>query len=277
MLFNIKNILVPVDYSEQSADALAFALKIAKLTSCSISLVHVIDKPADFTFQDKATKEYVLQNEEQRITELAENIEGDGTGITYFVRVGNIITSIQKLSRAFEYDLIVTGTKGATGLKSKLFGSVTSGLILNSEIPVLAIPGPLADKSIDHIVFTSDYHKEDLEMLKSTVDLAAFFNAKVAVIHIATEGNFEEEIKFRGFQEMASEHIAYASLNFRFIEASDFYKGLSDFLKEEPAQLIALAKYKKTFFRSLREDSYTKQLSLYSKIPLLVFPGNEPT
>jgi nucleotide-binding universal stress UspA family protein len=156
-----------------------------------------------------------------------------------------------------------------------IFGSFTTETILQSNIPVLAIPEGSTFNKFKQIVFTTDFHEADLDILSEVVELAQLFNSNIRVVHIAREKNLETEIKFRGFRELAKEQNTDARFTFDLAYEDDFFTGIADYLDDYPADLLVMVRYKKTFWESLVSRSFTKELGFYSEVPLLVLVGSE--
>src|SRR5688572_32514277 len=126
----MKTILALVDFSEVSTNALSFAAELSKRTSARLILSHILQKPEDEAeaIQKLNTIEADLKNSFD--SEL--NCESS-------VANGNLIDTLKKIITARHPDLIVMGTKGASGLKKMLIGSNTVKVIANTDLPVLVI------------------------------------------------------------------------------------------------------------------------------------------
>lgn len=281
MSLDFNHILFPTDFSENAQKALPFALEIARRADATITIMHVIQEPYDFAPMVEEVKRNTTKKVERLLQDMIDGVrkkeEYQGLKIESVIRTGSTVYSILEESRDLDADLIVMGTKGATGMKKILFGSITSEIVLQSGIPVLAIPQHSEYWDIDHITFTTDYHDGDLEALKEIAGLAQLFDSKITVLHVAPERNLKEEIQYRGFREWAGEEIDFTEteIAYELMVKKDFYTGLSDYLNDQTTQLITMIRYKKPFFHSLLEKDHTKQMGFYTKVPLLVLPGEE--
>lgn len=148
----IRKILVPVDYSEHSRAALAFAVDVARKYGALLDVVHTWDRPTYVT--DAVVVHHPGGATRSLLEMIRENAEHD---MDEFVRAGAIPSDVgfqrrllggnpaarilEELERG-EHDLVVMGTHGRTGLKHLLLGSVAEKLVRLSPVPVVTVPLP---------------------------------------------------------------------------------------------------------------------------------------
>lgn len=279
MDLNINRILFPTDFSETSKKALPYALEIAKRTKAKLSLVHTIEEPYDFS---PLLEEYIRQvrrKVETLFHDLLDEIQEDKAykdlEIETRILNGRVAFALKEEADALEADLIVMGTTGASGLSKVLFGSKTTEVILQSDIPILAVPQNSRYKGLDHITFLTDYNEGDLNALEQTSELGKLFNSELSVLHIEPEKDLKTEAMFRGFREIASEKIKHEPMNFELMIQYSFIAGIADFLETQQTSLLTMVKYEKTFFSNLLSKNHSKELGFYTKVPLLIWIGNE--
>lgn len=131
----------------------------------------------------------------------------------------------------FSGDLIVMGSTGKTKMRKMLFGSVSSEVMLESNIPVLIVPPDRPYSNFSHLIFATDYWDKDLKILEGLTQWAKLFDAEITVLHITAEDNLESSIKFRGFKNLVEEKIDKPEkINFRLIVEKDFTRGISSSL-----------------------------------------------
>jgi nucleotide-binding universal stress UspA family protein len=142
-LFRIKQILVPVDFSECSRKALRYAVPMAKQFEAGLSLVYVVQLAyafGEFGPTDYPAMEVDMKAEaERQLSELAAEEIGTVVPYTSRVRVGRPATEIVEAARELESDLIIIATHGHTGLKHVLLGSVAENVVRQAPCPVLTV------------------------------------------------------------------------------------------------------------------------------------------
>jgi len=279
MALEINRILFPTDFSETSKKALPYALEIAKRSKAKLSLVHTIEEPYDFAPLLDEYMRQVRRKVETLFHELKDEIREDETyknlEIETRILMGRVAFAVKEEADEWNADLIVMGTTGASGLSKVLFGSKTTEIILQSGIPVLAIPQNSRYKGLDHITFLTDYNEGDLDALEKTAKLGKAFNSELSVLHIEVEQDLKSEAMFRGFQELAKEKIKYEPMKFELMIQHSFIAGIADFLETQQTSLLTMVKYDKPFFSNLLSKSHSKELGFYTKVPLLIWIGNE--
>jgi nucleotide-binding universal stress UspA family protein len=147
----IENILVPVDGSELSVKAAKYAIKVALCEKARVICVHVIPAPEDISeFEGKPF--YSLQAYYEvlgksakpwfdTIKEVAKLMGlGDDKIITDIIAdVSSTADAIINYASTSNVNLIVMGTKGRTGLKRFLIGSVADAVVRHAHCPVLVV------------------------------------------------------------------------------------------------------------------------------------------
>jgi len=277
MSLQISHILFPTDFSDTSEKALPFALELARRNKASISMVHTIEEPYDFAPMLEDVKKQVNRKVEtlfnDKLEEIAENSDYKELDIDTRIQNGRVSLAILEETKQSNADLVVMGTTGASGLEKVLFGSNASEIILQSKVPVLAVPENSGYNGLDHITFLTDYNDGDLKALQQTAELAKLFNSKITVLHIAGERNLKTEIMHRGFKEIASKQVTYKDIDYELVIQNTFIAGVADFLETHPSSLVTMVRYRKPFFTKFLNKDHSKELGFYSKIPLLVLMG----
>lgn len=134
-----KHILVPVDFSDQSLDALRMARSIAGDDPSRICVLHVdeplhIDWRADTTAIQKEAHDVVRKV----LVKFVRAEFGDDGPKTHFI-VGKPVDGIVKFAGKMNADLIVLGTQGRTGMPRVLIGSVAERVVRHAPCPVLVV------------------------------------------------------------------------------------------------------------------------------------------
>lgn len=138
----INRILVAVDFSEASLNALESAICIAEKNSASIYLVHVQDNIFDFLGVSTTSMTSVTSNSSSILSALATDIhKRSGIKPVIIEETGYVTEIIIKNAVKYRCDLITVGTYGATGYRKGYIGSTSYGTVKYTPCPVLLIPG----------------------------------------------------------------------------------------------------------------------------------------
>jgi universal stress protein A len=141
-LFRLKRILVPVDFSDCSKKALAYAVPFAKQFGAEIVLTHVvhpfIPAPELTPIQTDAIIAEMRGGGKSELEKLRLSITDD-VKITTVLRVGHPAHEIVKAAAETDADLILLSTHGRTGLGRVFFGSVAEHVTRYARCPVLTV------------------------------------------------------------------------------------------------------------------------------------------
>lgn len=143
---NIKNILVPLDFSESSLNALETALDIAKRQNARITLLNVVDSSFMFGFKgvyyiSEKTIDNIVDISVRMVNPLLTKLkEEHELNCTSEVKVGLVPQCIVKTASTIGADIIIMGTHGASGVRKFFIGSMVQKVIKISSCPVLTIP-----------------------------------------------------------------------------------------------------------------------------------------
>lgn len=144
----IRRILAPTDFSSHSLPALDRAAELAQHFSAELLLLHVMNPiPAvmptaagQMPLRIDAYRETVFEDAQEKLEELAGKRIPVGIQLRREIRWGSAAETIVEMADETECDLIVTGTRGATGLSRLVTGSVTAKVVRLSDVPVLTVP-----------------------------------------------------------------------------------------------------------------------------------------
>ncbi len=145
-LGTVKRILVPTDFSDPSAEALASAIALGKTTGATLDLVHVafdaayaVPPPIDVAVVPVDIGKVMERVTASLDAEVAE-VRAAGLTCDSAVPIGRPENEIVARAAATHADLIVMGTHGRSGLAHALLGSVAERVVRHSPCPVLIVP-----------------------------------------------------------------------------------------------------------------------------------------
>ncbi len=142
--FQLKKVLVPVDFSEPSRKAIHYAQVFAEQFGAKLTLLHVVEPlsyPPDFAVVPLLPPDA----EGPRLRELAKHLEELGRAVGGGVETESVVISGRPWQGVVDYakesdtDLIIVSTHGYTGLKHVLLGSVTEKIVRHAPCPVLVV------------------------------------------------------------------------------------------------------------------------------------------
>ncbi|MEM6532469.1 MAG: universal stress protein [Myxococcota bacterium] len=149
MALTIKKILVPVDFSDDSRPAVDYAIALGDKLGAEVTLLHVVDYPPPYSQVEALTMVAPVEGEvtfdaflrkraHQDMSEFSAGYPRDAFKTDF--QSGPAAEGIVQSAKDGDYDLVVMGTHGRTGLSRLMIGSVAERTIRTAPCPVLTIP-----------------------------------------------------------------------------------------------------------------------------------------
>ena len=138
----IRRILVPIDFSDHSREALKVAYDLASQTGARTMLLHALEPiyfagaPRGQAYDGPITMEQ-FRDAEDAMARLVESESGRKTPVSGKVVSGSAADEILKTAESSDADLIVMSTHGRSGLSRAILGSVAEKVLRGASCPVL--------------------------------------------------------------------------------------------------------------------------------------------
>jgi nucleotide-binding universal stress UspA family protein len=187
----LRRIVVGVDFSPCSDDAIGHALAVARREGAPVTLVHVGQLaeapavPASMAIPAHAYREVMLERlarDRARLAALRELHEGQGVEISQAVYEDVPASGVAAAARDLGADLIVTGSHGRTGLRRALLGSVAEHTVRLATASVLVARGPAPAAGYRRIVVGADFSPRTDLAVERALAMAAP-DAEIDVVH----------------------------------------------------------------------------------------------
>lgn len=265
-------ILIPTDFSMLARKAAEYAVSLSANIDAEFILLHCDNVPRpSYSFVNKLDD--ILRDEAlTTANELANSVRastGINAKITCDFTFGDPIEVLEKYSQKHDVDLIVMGTKGESVIQNQLFGSVAAGVLENVSCPTIFVPSNAQTNKPENIAFATDLTNVD-EEIEELIAFAQFFNATIHVVHV-----YPDMIDPSTFDEEATKleliaKTSYPQITFNAVMDSDIIVGLDKFVESDSPDMIAMFTYKTGILEYLFNTSYTEEMAMHSKTPLLI-------
>ena len=186
-------ILCPVDFSDASRHAAAYAEAIGEAAGAMIVGLHVhlpalAGIPAGVGSDDRVVEPMVASPQiRQQIAAQFARLSPHDDRLAAVLTVGAPADAIAEQARLLRADLVVIGTRGAGGLQHLLLGSVTEDVMRKSPVPVLAVP-PHAPAEpampFQQVLLATDFSAASLAAMDAGLHLLADTSARATVLHV---------------------------------------------------------------------------------------------
>ncbi|WP_291721023.1 universal stress protein [Bernardetia sp.] len=268
----MQTIFVPLDFSENSLQALRHAIELAKISDSKIIVFHSYQPPqmggGSFTGKRKLTN-LGKQEAEDNMYKVVMGLEEADYNLDFehLVVEGDPMQRILFYIEEYNADLIVMGTQGATGLKEVFLGSVASKVIRDATCPVIIVPEKSKEMVYEKIIYATSLIADDKGVLSYLKGLAKDFKAKLECIHIEQDTETNKK-----FEELAKNHIE-DDITFKSIEKEEDEKvgdTLLNYIHESPQTLLVMLRRERDFMQRIFGYSVTKKMAHRSESPMLI-------
>ena len=260
-------VLLPTDFSENASVATEFAIDIAKRTNGFILAVHAYDVPH---YERSMTTSLLIEmkkSAEQNMEDFEEKyLAKSGVNYECQVVIGNPIRLSREMVKNHNMEMLVMGTKGASGIEEFLIGSNAASVIHNVDVPVLVVPPSSQVKPIRRIVLATDLSFQSKKPpLERLAKFARVYDAEIDLLHI--QGN--EGIP-AGTRELVAEAMGDVKHSYHInSKTDDIEAAILNYCEEKQTDVVSAISKRYGFFQGLFHKSLTSKLAYHSKIPLL--------
>ena len=276
----MKKLLVPVDFSEQSINAFRFALDVASKCSGSVLLLHVIALPVlhDSVIVPIEGLRQPLIDElkevvRQRFSRIIEMYNSHQVGVSTEVVVSNRIhdTIIDQVEKE-KADLVVMGTKRASGIWGWMVGSNTENIVRTAPVPVLAIKQYVPGKRIRNIIFPNALDLKNQEELVIKVKaLQDLFNARLHIIWVNTPALYQPDSDIRRQLAAFAEKFMLKDFTINVFNYNNEEAGILEFTRQINGDLIAMGTHGLTGFAHLFCGSIAENVATHVDWPVWTY------
>jgi len=270
----MKTIVVPVDFSDISNNAMEYAVGLARNTGSSILLFHAYQVPVSMTDVPivLVSVEDLQKNAESKMAQVKKSVEQATSGAVKVyaeTKLGDTVDELENICNHVKPFAVVMGTKGATGLERVFFGSTTLTTIKHLTWPVIVVPPGKNYSTIKRVGFACDFR----EVVKTTPthfikEFVREFNAELHVLNVDWKNShFKPETP----EESVLLHTMLEELNpkYDFIDDANIEAGIEKFAEKNNLDLVITIPKKHKLLEGLFRKSHTKDLVFHSHIPIM--------
>ena len=273
-------ILLPTDFSDNSFEAIRYALLVFQNIKTTFYLLHtytppiyhteyLIGSPGQIGLGDVMyeTSQKQLERLQSRLKNQYENKKHTFVVHTAFnTLLGEVTETIENEN----IDLVVMGTKGATGAKEILFGTNTVHVIKKAKCPVIAVPPKFEYEAPKEILFPTDYEIEyNTEKFETLLTIANEHRSRINVMHVRTgyDLNKAQEKNKRQLEKL----LGNKSL-FHEMPDNEIIRAVNEFQLKEKINLLVMVQNKHTFLERLFIEPVIKKIGFHVSLPFMVIP-----
>ena len=274
-------ILLPTDFSNNAWVAINYAIELYKNEACDFYVLNVFSATGNvlesLMNMEPGSGLYSIakeQSEEGLSTTLDKLIlkeNGDTNHQFKTISIfNNIIEAIKQIVEQKDIEMIIMGTKGETFSKLTAFGSTATYVMEKvRNCPVIVVPQKAKKVLPKEIVFPTSYktHYKRRE-LNYLTNLAKKCGATIAVLHISEENELSKSQKEN--KQLLEDILEGTNFKFHSLSHHDIETAVNIFVESRDSDMVAFINKKHAFFGSILTNAMVKDISFYSKVPILV-------
>lgn len=266
----MENIIVPIDFSQNSQHTYLFAQQLATQLGAQLKLIHIAQIYVNENILESSSINFIEEQLQTRLSDFAIQHqfykEGDLSIIETEVRQGPGAEGIINYSKQEQVDMIIMGTKGSSNLARKLFGSVSIQVAKEAFCPVLLVPPNARFRGFDSILFASPEKAPDAVMELAIKQVSNQFDAFPHVVHV-------EQAKDASFLimhleiDMLDNNKSYRMVD---IASESVAEGMNEYIEHNDIDISVIITRHRSFIEDLFHKSMTKEMIMNTEIPLLI-------
>lgn len=275
----MKKIIVPVDFSENSENALQVAAMLAKKHNLALYPLHMLDIQdvsinESVSYQHERTAFY-LKLAEKRFKEFLKKDYLKDLEVVPLIKHYKVFSEVDSIASEVNADLIVMGSHGATGLKEFFVGSNTEKVVRYANLPVLVVKNNLPNVDFKDAVVATDFSEESVYAFKNVLKTLDIFNAVKHVIYVNLPNeNFKSTVEM---QQMANDFYMKVEgntdrmISTNFICDRSIEDGILSFSNSIGADLITVITHGRKGLSHIFSGSVAEDVTNHAALPIMTF------
>jgi nucleotide-binding universal stress UspA family protein len=284
MSFQLKKILVPVDFSETGMLALEHAGHMAGLAKADLLLLHVL--PVNQYHFEIPEPELHIENYdrvnaivEDRLNDAVEMVrQRYGVKATSMSARGSVSREVSGIAAEENIDLIIMGTHGAKGFEEMFIGSNAHKVVSMVKCPVITVQTHAKRIGFTNIVLPIDRTSHSREKVAVALSFGALYDAKIHILGLFESGEDQREYdKLQIVLDQVQHAVEHAKLRFsrQTVKGSNLAAEAMRFGPAVDADLIVIMTEQESELTGLFLGPRAKQIVNHSRIPVMSIKPKE--
>lgn len=265
----MEKILVPTDFSDNAENALEYAIEIANTFNATIHLVHAFqytNKMGAFPQKQDKHRLDIIKKLKALTNKYSDRLNSKAK-MVHHVTLEKPIEGLKYFIKKFKIDLVIMGTKGATGIKGAIWGSIASQLIAKVNQPIIAIPNGYKDFKLNKILLSVERTNfDDNRTILPLIEIASKSKATITTFNmvlpvVAADNNEDYQ---------TSDLLLEISYDFHQSEDTDLKESIVNYVKDNDLDMLCMIKKDRGPISNIVHNSATKKVIFDCPVPMLV-------
>ncbi|AGC75317.1 nucleotide-binding universal stress UspA family protein [Nonlabens dokdonensis] len=270
----MKNIIVPVDFSNHSEYALETAAIIAKKHDATLHVLHMLELSESLISHSSNdnTNEmmFLLALSRKKFEPFLEKEYLKGVKVEAVIKHHKVYKEVDVLAKKINADLIVMGSHGLMAHQGIFAGSNAEKMVRNSTTPVLTIKSAPKNFNLEKVIMATDLSVESVPAYQKALGLFETLGSSVNLVFVnRPHASF---ISSQEFKELTQKFEKAGGTNqVSFIAGYTIEDGLMQFAEELQADGIAISTHGRKGLSHFFKGSISEDLANHSPLPVMSF------
>jgi len=263
-----KKILVGVDYTKSSLNAVDYAAGLAKRSGASLVLFHVYEFPVVHTNAGLYMVDYkaIKRDDLARLEQLKSKTLAKYPGLQVEAVNSNMSfqTYVEELASKKKIHVVVLGLETKSKISKFIWGTTGVDIAGKIDCPVVIVPESYTKHQFKNVMAAVDY-KQDLKrvVIRKAEQFANDNNMQCNLVHIQTDDELDFGI------EAAERRREAAKWNIQIFKAKGFSEGVKKYVSQNKSDLVVLFSRKHSLVYRLFNETNTKTIAFNSNVPVM--------
>ena len=279
MVASRKNILVAIDFEEQSLLALDQIIKLAEFLRSGITLLHVIetgnifDRFFRFGDEDIARAKNLAQ---QKLDELTKKyVENVSISFETIVETGKVYSKILSISKTMQARFVIIGKNASDSNQRTMLGSNAIHVVEEATVPVITVAGREHKIGYRNIVVPLDLTKQTREQIFNALTFGMYYKAHIKLVSVLIGGIKARKsrifTRLKRAQRTLLENGVDCSIELLKRGEKHPYELVMDYAEEIDADLIMVMTHQESTSNDNYIGAFAQRIINYSNVPVLSF------
>lgn len=274
----MKQILVAIDFSKTSLNALQFGILLANRSKANVQMVWVDNTTSeevvyeDVTVEDRTEKIEMLKDiQEKYKTALI------GGKLDYKIRKGKVYIEVAHQAKHIDADIVISGTHGVSGFEEFWIGSNAYRIVTHAPCPVVTIRQGFEVKNLDRMVLPIDSTQETRQKIPVAAEIAKLFHSELHILSLYSTPLKSVQKRVDNYALQVQQYLEENGIKYvtAVRESDNITRSTLDYSENIEASLIVIMTEQETTTANLFLGPYAQQMINHSTIPVLSIRSKE--
>lgn len=274
----MKQIIVAIDFSKTSINALAFGIHLANKAKADVQMVWVDNTTSEevvfegFAHEERNEKVALLKELQVKYSKSLK--EGK---LDYKTRKGKVYIEIAQQAKSVNADLIIAGTHGISGFEEFWIGSNAYRIVTNAPCPVITLQHDFKIGDINKIVIPIDSSQETRQKIPVASQIAKLFKSEIHVLSLYSTSLRSVQKRVDNYAKHVIDYFGERKIKYIAVkkESDNITRTTIDYAEAIGADLIAIMTEQETTTANIFLGPYAQQMVNHSPVPVLSMRSKE--